>query len=84
VSPVKYELGFYILEDDILHNFFVLHRVHIGLSGNPVPNPIDIRSSSQRLKRQKCEADLSPPPSGEIKNSGALPPVTHTPSWLHV
>jgi hypothetical protein len=32
-------------------------------------------------KRLGLEADLSTPPSGEVKNGGALPPIPDTYSW---
>jgi hypothetical protein len=31
------------------------------------------------LKRQIPEADHSPPTSGEVKNSGAMSPLSYTP-----
>jgi hypothetical protein len=34
-----------------------------------------------RVKRVGREADHSPPTSVEVKNSGAVPPLPHTPPW---
>jgi hypothetical protein len=36
---------------------------------------------SLRVKRPGREADHSLPSSGEIKNSGAIPPLPHVSSW---
>jgi hypothetical protein len=37
---------------------------------------------SRGVKRLGREADHSSPSSAEIKNDGAIPPLTHTYSWL--
>jgi hypothetical protein len=37
-----------------------------------------------RLKRQWRETDQLPPSSAEVKNGGAIPPLTHMPSWRDV
>jgi hypothetical protein len=36
---------------------------------------------SMGVKRQGREADHSPPSSVEVKNDGAVPPITRTSSW---
>jgi hypothetical protein len=33
------------------------------------------------VKRQRREADHSPPTSAEVKNGGAIPPLSNTSSW---
>jgi hypothetical protein len=33
------------------------------------------------VKRPGREADHSPPSSAEVKNGGAIPPLSHMPSW---
>jgi hypothetical protein len=33
------------------------------------------------IMRPRHEADRSPPSSAEVKNSGAIPPLTHASSW---
>jgi hypothetical protein len=37
---------------------------------------------SQEVKRLGREADHSLPSSAKVKNSGAIPPLPHTSSWL--
>jgi hypothetical protein len=34
-----------------------------------------------KIKQPGREADHSPPPAAEIKNSGAIPPLPHISSW---
>jgi hypothetical protein len=36
------------------------------------------------VKRPAREADHSPPPTGEVKNGGAVPPLPHTSSGSSV
>jgi hypothetical protein len=36
---------------------------------------------SPRVKRQRHEADQSPPSSAEVENDEAIPPLHHTSSW---
>jgi hypothetical protein len=33
------------------------------------------------VKRQRCEADQSPPSNAEVKNGGAILPLPHVPLW---
>jgi hypothetical protein len=35
------------------------------------------------VKGKEREADHSIPPSAEVKNGGAVPPLSHTPTWCN-
>jgi hypothetical protein len=37
---------------------------------------------SQGVKRQRREADHSPPSNAKVKNGGAIPSVPHISSWF--
>jgi hypothetical protein len=60
-----------------VHDFSLLHSVQTGVGAHPaLPG-----APSPGVKWQGREADHSPPPSAEVKNGGAIPPLPHTPSW---
>jgi hypothetical protein len=40
-----------------------------------------VRSFPRGAKRSRREASHSFPPIAEVKNSGAIPPLLHIPSW---
>jgi hypothetical protein len=65
-------------------NFFLLHFVQTALGAHPASYPIIIGGSLPGVKRTGHEAGYSPPSSAEVKNSGAIPPLPHKPSWLSV
>jgi hypothetical protein len=49
----------------------------------PTQPPIqwEARALSLGVKGLGREADHSPPSSAEVKNDGAIPPLSHTSSW---
>jgi hypothetical protein len=54
-----------------VQDFSVLRNVQTGSGANRYPE----------LKRQGHEADHLPPSGAELKNGGAIPPLTHMSSW---
>jgi hypothetical protein len=59
----------------------------LSTSSRPVLGPIQTPiqrvpgALSPGVKRQRRDADYSPPFSIEVKNVGAIPPLPHTSSW---
>jgi hypothetical protein len=79
VSPVKYELGFYIPENDIHHTHFLenlksykepplLTDVQTGPGADAASYTSTVGRFLQRLKRPRLEAQRSPQTSVEISN----------------
>jgi hypothetical protein len=52
-----------------------------GSGPTQLPSQWVPRVLSGCVKRQRREADHSRPPSAEIKNNGAILPVSHMPLW---
>jgi hypothetical protein len=60
--------------------FSIAFRPALGPTQSP--NHRIVGSISLGIKQLGHEADHSPPSSGEVKNGGAIPPISHTTSWL--
>jgi hypothetical protein len=57
-------------------DYSLLHSVQTGSGAESVPEAL-----SPGVKRQGREADHSPPSRAEVKNGGAVPPLSHMSSW---
>jgi hypothetical protein len=66
--PCSYGPGFDSWQDQ---DFSLLHNAQSGSEA----------SVSQEVKRPGRETDHSLQSSAEVKNSGAIPPLSHTSSW---
>jgi hypothetical protein len=59
-------------------DFSLLHSVQTSLRRT---HPLGARGVFPGVKRPGREADHSPPSNAEVKNGGAIPPLSHMPSW---
>jgi hypothetical protein len=71
--------GIRFLAGDI--DFSLFHRVQTGSETHPICYSMGTGALSLAVKRQRREADHSPPPSAEVKNGGAILPLPHSFSW---
>jgi hypothetical protein len=63
------------------HDLSVLNSVQTGYGIYPASYPINNEDDFFGVKRPGREADYSSPFSAEVKNGGAIPPLSHTSSW---
>jgi hypothetical protein len=61
--------------------FFLLHSFQTGPEVHPVSCLVGSGDLSPGVKRMGREADHSPPPSVEVKNGQAIPPLPYMSSW---
>jgi hypothetical protein len=61
-------------------DFSLLHRGQTGSGAHSASYPMGTGGDSRGIKRPGREANHSPS-SAEVKNGGATPPLSHTPSW---
>jgi hypothetical protein len=61
--------------------FSLLYNIKTGFGVHPTSCAMGTGADSAGVKRPGCEADHSPPPRAEFKNSGAITPIPHTSSW---
>jgi hypothetical protein len=66
-------------EDDIYLS--LLHSVQTGAGAHADFYPMVTGGSFPGVMQPRREADDSPPSSSEVKNGGAIPPLSHTSSW---
>jgi hypothetical protein len=59
--------------------FSIASRLAVGPTQSHIQWGLGV--TSQGVKRPSREADLSPPSSAKVKNSGALLPLPYTSSW---
>jgi hypothetical protein len=57
-------------------NFSLHHRLQTASGAHPIFCPVGIRATFLGLKRSGRKADLSPPPSVEIKNAWSYTSIT--------
>jgi hypothetical protein len=62
-------------------DFSLLHSVPTGSGAHPAYSLLSTGAHSPGVKRPGREADHSPACSAEVKNGGAIPPLSHTSSW---
>jgi hypothetical protein len=58
-----------------------LLSVQTGSGAHPASYPMGTGDLSLGVNRPRREDDRSPPSSSEVKNAGAVPPLSHTYSW---
>jgi hypothetical protein len=56
---------------------FLLHSIQTGPGAHPASYPMGAGGSFLG-KQPGCEADILPPSSVDVKNSGAIPPLPYT------
>jgi hypothetical protein len=61
--------------------FFLLRNVQTGSGAQPASYTRAPGAPSSGIRRLGREADRSSPPSVEVKNGGAIPPLPHVSSW---
>jgi hypothetical protein len=59
--------------------FSIAFRPALGPTQTPLPRVLG--ALSQGVKWLGHEADQTPPSSAVVKNDGAIPPLSHMPSW---
>jgi hypothetical protein len=62
-------------------DFSLLHSVQADFVAHHASYSISIRDTFPGVKRPQPEADHSSASGVEVKNSGAMPPLSHTSSW---
>jgi hypothetical protein len=62
-------------------DIFLLHSVQSRSGARPASYGMGTGDLSLGLKRQRPEADHSPPSNAEVKNDGAITPFPHMYSW---
>jgi hypothetical protein len=63
-------------------DFYLLYSVQTGSGAHPASYPMGTGVQSPGVKLPGSEADHSTPSSAEVKNSGFMPALSHTSSWL--
>jgi hypothetical protein len=61
-------------------DFSLFHRVQTGSDTYPISYSMGTGALSFAVKRQRHDADHSPPSSAEVKNGGAIIPLPHSSS----
>jgi hypothetical protein len=64
-------------------NFKFSISSRLALGSHPTSYPMVSGALCPGVKRQGREADHSPPTSAEVKKSGYICPLPHTPSWFN-
>jgi hypothetical protein len=65
-------------------DFSLFHSVQTGSRDHPASYPMGIRGSFPGVRRPGSETDHPLPPSAEVNNGGAIPPLPDTFSWRSV
>jgi hypothetical protein len=68
----------------VISQKIVIFNIKNGSGDHPASHKMGTGSISPGVKRQRREADHSPPSRAEVKNSEAIPPLPHTTSWRGV
>jgi hypothetical protein len=72
-TATGYELNAWVLSPGVARDFYVLHNVHTGSDAHPASYIIRIGAVSPG----GGEDYLSPSSSADVKNGGAITPLSH-------
>jgi hypothetical protein len=61
--------------------FCFFHSIYVGSEAHPASLAVVTGACSSGMKRPVHESDHFPPASAEVKNDGAILPLSHKPLW---